>query len=267
MKNISFSIVVTTFNRDYCIVRAIDSAMRFLQSSSESEIIVVDDGSTDSTISVVESLIKLYNSRQSIVLIKHNINKGVCAAKNTGAKAARGSWIIYLDSDDELVPESFPMVLAAIRSNEECPIHFFSCLSENQIVHHVSYQVVNINFKQFILFGTGGEKLPVLNRSVFSQYLYDEDIPGYEGLAYMRIIKMYGSACVHGLAARRYYTSNQDRLSSRSGRWKRSGRLAIGHLRVLAEHHRTMPLLSILMYGLRFAKSIFLWVLSCLKVK
>jgi len=265
--NISFSIVVTAFNRDYCVARAIESAKRFLESSSDSEIIVVDDGSIDSTITVVERLIKSSVSRQSIILIKHNINKGVCAAKNTGAKAARGSWIIFLDSDDELIPESYSMVLAAIKSNYECPIHFFSCLLENQTGDYVSNQVENINFKQYIQFGTGGEKLPVLNRSIFSQYLYDEDMPGYEGLAYMRIIKMHGSACIHGLPARRYYTSNQDRLSARSGLWKRSGRLAIGHLRVLAEHHRSMSLLSIMMYGLRFAKSMFLWGLWCLKSK
>lgn len=267
MDSISFSVVITVFNRDFCVVRAIESAKRFFGGAPGSEIIVVDDGSSDATISVVQALIQVSALSPFLTLIKHDVNKGVCAAKNTGARAARGSWIIFLDSDDELMPESYSKVCAAIKGNEECPIHFFSCLAENQFESPGSNQTEKINFSQYIQTGTGGEKLPVLKQSVFSQYLYDEDMPGYEGLAYMRIIKMHGGACIHGIPVRRYYTSNQDRLSARSGLWKRSGRLAIGHLRVLAEHHRSMGLFSILMYGLRFTKSMVLWGLWCLKSK
>jgi glycosyltransferase involved in cell wall biosynthesis len=264
---VPFSIVITAYNRENCISRAINSADAFLYFDEKSEIIVVDDGSGDNTVDIVED-IKINNQfRHDIFLLKHPFNKGVCAAKNTGARAARGSWIIFLDSDDELMPESYSKVCAAIKGNEECPIHFFSCLAENQVESPGSNQTEKINFSQYIENGTGGEKLPVLKKSVFSQYLYDEDMPGYEGLAYMRIIKMHGGACIHGIPVRRYYTSNQDRLSARSGLWKRSGRLAIGHLRVLSEHHHSMGLLSILMYGLRFTKSMVLWGLWCLKSK
>lgn len=265
--NIIFTVVIATFNRSYCVGRAIESAKNFLKDTPNSEIIIVDDGSSDSTISVVQALIQSIAPSPFLTLIKHDVNKGVCAAKNTGARAARGSWIIFLDSDDELIPESYSKVCAAIKGNEECPIHFFSCLAENQAEGPSSNQTEKINFSLYIENGTGGEKLPILKRSVFSQYLYDEDMPGYEGLAYMRIIKMHGGACIHGIPVRRYYTSNQDRLSARSGLWKRSGRLAVGHLRVLAEHHRSMGLLSILMYGLRFTKSMVLWGLWCLKSK
>lgn len=264
---VKFSIVITAYNRRDSISRAINSANVFLSFGGKSEIIVVDDGSKDDTVDIVENVMLNNRFRCDFFLVKHAFNKGVCAAKNTGAQAARGAWIIFLDSDDELIPESYSKVCAAIKDNEECPIHFFSCLGENQAEDPGSSQVEKINFGQYIQFGTDGEKLPVLKRSVFSQYLYDEDMPGYEGLAYMRIIKMHGSACIYDLPVRRYYTSNQDRLSARSGLWKRSGRLAIGHLRVLAEHHRTMDLRSILMYGLRFTKSMVLWGLWCLKLK
>ena len=267
INNNSFSIVITAFNRDFCVVRAIESAKHFLERSTASEIIVVDDGSSDTTISVVEGFIESSTLSPFVKLIKHDVNKGVCAAKNTGAQAARGSWIIFLDSDDELIPESYSKVCAALKDNETCPIHFFPCLAVNQAEGPVSDWAEKIDFGKYIEFGTGGEKLPVLKKSVFSQYLYDEDMPGYEGLAYMRIIKMYGFACIYDLPVRRYYTSNQDRLSARYGLWKRSGRLAIGHLRVLLEHHRSMSLLSILMYGLRFAKSMVLWGLWCIKLK
>lgn len=268
INNTFLSIVITAFNRDYCVARAIESAKGFLAGSSASEIIVVDDGSSDATVSVVERfLLGASVSNQSLMLIKHDVNKGVCAAKNTGAKAARGSWIIFLDSDDELIPESYSKFCAAINDNETSPIHFFSCIAENQIEVHGLDSVQKINFNQYIQTGTSGEKLPVLKRSIFSQFLYDEDMPGYEGLSYMRIIKMHGYAFIYGLPVRRYYTSNQDRLSARSMFWKRSGSLAIGHLRVLVEHHSSMGFLLILKYAMRFTKSITLWGISCLKLR
>jgi len=264
---VNFSVIITAYNRGFCISRAINSAIAFLACDKNSEIIVVDDGSDDDTVKIVESIILNKRCKSDVLLIRHEINKGVCAAKNTGAKAARGSWIIYLDSDDELIAESYSNVYAAIKDNEECPIHFFSCVAENQTIDHLLYSVEKINFSQSIRAGTDGEKLPVIKRSVFIQYFYDEDMPGYEGLSYMRIIKMYGVACIYGSPVRRYYTSNQDRLSARSGLWKRSRRLATGHLRVISEHHRSMGLRSILMYSLRFIKSIAMWGLWCLKLK
>lgn len=263
----NFSIIITAYNRGYCITRAINSALTFLSASEGSEVLIVDDGSSDDTIKVVESLIEKLHSRVEVTLIKHSVNKGVCAAKNTGAQAARGAWIIFLDSDDELIPESYSKVCMAIKDNEESPIHFFSCLAESQAEGSASNLAEKINFAKYIKSGTGGEKLPVLKRSVFSNCMYDEDMPGYEGLAYMRIIKMYGSVCIYDLPVRRYYTNNQDRLSARAGLWKRSGRLAIGHLRVIFEHYSSMGLLSILMYAIRFAKSIVLWGLWWLKLK
>lgn len=255
--NIVFSIVISAFNRAHCIERAINSARDFLANELCSEIVVVDDGSSDNTVSTVEKIIASMNAGPAIFLIKHDINKGVCAAKNTGANAARGTWLIFLDSDDELIANSYPGLCSAIERYSLCPIHFFSCSTEGEVQE--MHLTVQVNFDQYIRSGTLGEKLPVIKKSIFSLHPYDEDMPGYEGLSYMRIIRKHGCACIHGLSVRRYYTSNQDRLSSRAALFKRSGRLAIGHLRVISEHHAVMTLRGILMYGLRCIKSAALW--------
>jgi glycosyltransferase involved in cell wall biosynthesis len=243
------------FNRQSSAIRSIQSAIDFLDKDMLSEIIVVDDGSVDSSVALVESLITSVEYGSRITLYKHHINKGVSAAKNTGAKAARGQWIIFLDSDDVLIPVSYSAVTAALASTSYIPLHFFNCVAEDEEVPPQSCRMFKRNFDQYATYGATGEKLPIVNRIIFNDYLYDEDMPGYESLAYLRIIKEYGFVCIHDLAVRRYYTSHQDRLSSPTGLWKREGQLAPGHLRVISEHFRELSPFSTLLYFLRFIKS------------
>jgi len=97
----SFSIVIPTYNRARLIERTLHSCL--CQSFLDFEIIVVDDGSTDDTAAVVEQ-VALQDPR--VRLLRHSRNRGACPARNTGADAAEGDWIICLDSDDELVTDA-----------------------------------------------------------------------------------------------------------------------------------------------------------------
>ncbi len=87
-----FSVIVPAFNRARFIRKAIDSVLS--QSFDDYEIIVVDDGSTDAT----QQVLARYGP--SITTITQP-NSGVSAARNTGIEAAKGTWIAFLDSDDE----------------------------------------------------------------------------------------------------------------------------------------------------------------------
>ncbi len=261
VNHILFSLVIPAFNRAYCIERSIKSAQYFLASECSSEIIVVDDGSTDDTIVKVENLISGTKEGPQITLVKHVVNKGVCAAKNTGARLARGEWIIFLDSDDELIPESFMALKSALKKQGRNPLHFFSCISNTAGFVNNSDVVIKRDLNEYLLLGTSGEKLPVVKRVVFSDFPYDEDMPGYEGLAYMRIIKKYGFACIYKINVRRYYEDGQDRLSSFSNMKKRSAILAKGHLRVLREHSDKMNSLNIIRQCLKWFKSLLVSVI------
>ena len=251
-----FSIVIPAFNRAYCVSRAIRSAQCFLKNDESSEIIIIDDGSTDNTVAIVEDFISRSQQRTQLSLIKNHTNKGVCAAKNTGAKAARGKWIIFLDSDDELIPNSYAKVVAKLNNHFRNPIHFFSCILQNEISKEQSDNFIKRNFNQYMRYGTNGEKLPIISRVIFNEFPYDEDMPGYESLSYMRIIKKYEWACIHELIVRRYYTNNQDRLSAPLNMKKRSAALAKGHLRVLREHSNQMNYINIIRQILKYIKSI-----------
>ena len=97
MNNIgNISVVIPTYNRRKTIGRSIDSVLN--QTLFPSEIIVVDDGSTDGTSDYIQS------NFPSIKLL-HQPNKGVSAARNKGIRYADTNWIALLDSDDEWFPQ------------------------------------------------------------------------------------------------------------------------------------------------------------------
>ncbi len=88
------SIVIPVFNRADCIADAIRSGLA--QEHLDSlEIIVVDDGSTDETVAVVQAL-----ARDNLHFVRHPDNRGGAAARNTGLDHARGRYVAFLDSDD-----------------------------------------------------------------------------------------------------------------------------------------------------------------------
>jgi glycosyltransferase involved in cell wall biosynthesis len=87
-----FSVIIPTYNRASFVTKAVDSVLR--QTFKDYEIIVVDDGSTDTTTQALEQ----YGRTITIV---HQANNGVSAARNAGIRRATGRWIAFLDSDDE----------------------------------------------------------------------------------------------------------------------------------------------------------------------
>ena len=87
----SISVVIPTYNRAVLLKRALDSVLA--QTLPVDEVIIVNDGSTDNTSSMLKSRYPEVN------LIEQN-NQGVSAARNTGIVAARHDWIALLDSDD-----------------------------------------------------------------------------------------------------------------------------------------------------------------------
>jgi glycosyltransferase involved in cell wall biosynthesis len=93
------SIIIPTFNRAHLIKFTLDSLVAIQKNGIDLEVIVVDDGSTDDTFSVIEQYYPW------VALLK-NKGKGAGSARNTGLAAARGRYIMYLDSDD-LVGENY----------------------------------------------------------------------------------------------------------------------------------------------------------------
>ncbi len=92
--NFLVSVVIPAYNSGLYIREAIDSVLN--QTFSHLEIIVIDDGSTDDTLSIAKSF------KDERVQVLTQVNAGACAARNTGLRYAKGDFIQYLDADDVL---------------------------------------------------------------------------------------------------------------------------------------------------------------------
>ncbi|HAJ2508471.1 TPA: glycosyltransferase family 2 protein, partial [Escherichia coli] len=104
MKIVSF--VIPLYNTEKYIVDCIDSILE--QKAIDLtfiEIIVVDDGSTDNSLSVLEK----YNENESITIIKKS-NSGISLTRNLGVERAKGDYIFFLDSDDKIAPGSLAKI-------------------------------------------------------------------------------------------------------------------------------------------------------------
>ena len=87
------SVVIPTYNREKTILRAIQSVLD--QTYKDFEVIVIDDGSTDGTVDIVNSI---EDDRVKYVVLEQN--GGPSKARNTGVQIAEGEWIAFQDSDD-----------------------------------------------------------------------------------------------------------------------------------------------------------------------
>ena len=97
----NFSIVIPLYNKSYSIKRCIDSILS--QTYRKFKIIVVNDGSTDNSMNIVE---QTYANEISVGTIRtiNQINQGVSVARNEGVKASSAKYVCFLDADDEWLP-------------------------------------------------------------------------------------------------------------------------------------------------------------------
>lgn len=109
------SVIINNFNYAGFLQRAIDSALE--QDYQNFEVVVVDDGSTDSS----RELIRAYEGR--IVAVTQQ-NKGQAAAINAGVKASSGEILCFLDSDDWWLPQKLAMVAVAFDLNPRAALVF-----------------------------------------------------------------------------------------------------------------------------------------------
>lgn len=105
------SFVIPAFNA----VQTLDRTLRALadQTVASWEAVVVDDGSTDATVQLVEAA----HVRDPRIRLISQPNAGVSAARNTGIEAASGDWLVFLDSDDWIAPQYLQVMQEAIRNN------------------------------------------------------------------------------------------------------------------------------------------------------
>jgi glycosyltransferase involved in cell wall biosynthesis len=106
------SVVIPTYNRAEFLPHTVESALG--QEGAEVEVIVIDDGSTDDTASVVERLSPAWGERFRYV---RQENAERCVARNHGLRHARGEFVAFMDSDDLWRPNHVAACVEALRRN------------------------------------------------------------------------------------------------------------------------------------------------------
>ncbi len=110
-----FSVLMINFNGQDTIERAVDSALG--QTYEDIEVICVDDCSTDNSIEIL----KKYENEPRFRLVRHEKNSGMTCGRVSGIEAATGDRCVFLDGDDELVPDCCK-ILAETAQKHDCDI-------------------------------------------------------------------------------------------------------------------------------------------------
>jgi len=116
MKN-RVSVIIPTYNMGPTIERALDSV--FAQTYRNLEVIIVDDGSTDNTKSIVTNYVEMHTKSQIPIRYFYQDNKGKSTAVNRGISHSESDYIVLLDSDDELTKGSIELRLSYLEANTD----------------------------------------------------------------------------------------------------------------------------------------------------
>ena len=249
------SVVIATFNRSYCIADAIDSVLVAFSGCKEGvEVIVADDCSTDTTEKSVKEKYQKHIDEGVISYCKLSSNKGVTGARNEGIKHAQGEWIVFLDSDDTLIAGVGRRMIKELQTYSDAPIVFFRCVDQNNNKVGTDFgqssQVVNL--KSYLQYGSRGECLVVVKKSLMLEVPFEESLRGYEGLTVARIMKHSGKAAIlSSIIARRYIQVGDDRLSINAGFISRMNLIGKGHWLMAKEFYNDAPLKVIMLYVLK----------------
>ena len=174
------SIIIPVFNSEKYIASAIESIAN--QTYRNYEIIIINDGSTDNTKKVVESLISKKNIDIKLISQK---NKGVSAARNLGLQEASGEYVMFLDSDDlykktfmETVSNAFTddidVVFASYTNNSSSPKRNNSGLCPENILNKYELFDIYSKHKKFkISLWSGAYKLNIIK---YNSIHFDENI-------------------------------------------------------------------------------------------
>ena len=224
------SVVIPVYNAERFLRSTLDSLLA--QTLSDIEIVCVNDGSSDSSLQILEE----YASREPRVVVVDSVNGGVSRARNKGIEIAKGEYIGFMDADDMATPKMYERLLAlAMEHNADIAEMSYCRIPENvQSVSEVDfnssyllpgYKGVNVSenpWKSFVALHkkySGGLVSPIWHRiykaDIAKQCFFLEDIqPGedtfFNLMAFLRARRYVFSDAI-GLLYR------QNRVSASNG--------------------------------------------------
>lgn len=176
------SVIVPCYNHGRFLGNAIESILS--QDYSQTEIIVIDDGSTDNTEHLAKSFPSVHYHNQP--------NQGLAAARNTGIELASGKYLVFLDADDILLPKAISTQVNFMKQNKEPAfVSGGHCTSDENLQNyqHVFAEVEKDHYLHLLQRNFIGMHAAVMyRRDIISQYMFDTAFKAVEDYdLYLRI--------------------------------------------------------------------------------
>lgn len=208
------SVIIPTHNRDWCIMRAIESVLG--QTFTDLDVWVIDDGGSDGTEEVVRKCAGIASVPVHYVRTKH---RGVSAARNTGVHLSSGNLVALLDSDDEWLPDKLERQTACLdRFPEAALVHGGEIWVRNGIEVQVPDAYSKYGgevYDRCLPVCMIGPSTAVIRREVLVELGgFDESFPVCEDYdLWLRLTSRWPVALVEGPVTRKH-GGHQDQLST-----------------------------------------------------
>ena len=123
------SIIVPIYNVEQYILECVQSVYRQALTENDFELILVNDGTQDNSFGVIKDII---HEHTNIIVVEQS-NQGLSAARNTGLLYAKGDYILFLDSDDLLIDNTIPSLLALSEKMPDLIVAGFKKMNNDEI--------------------------------------------------------------------------------------------------------------------------------------
>lgn len=189
MENQLISVIIPTYNHANYLKKAINSVL--LQTYTNFEIIVMDDGSTDNTKEVI--------SEFGTIKYIYQDNAGLSAARNNSIPHSKGEFLIFLDADDWLYPEALSIQMDYFIKYPELSFvsgaHSKIFVDENKFFKNSDFEIIDNHFLRLLQFNyIAHPAAAMFRRHIFDKYIFDPHLKSCQDYdLYLYIAKNYNT--------------------------------------------------------------------------
>lgn len=194
MINPKISIIVPVYNVEAYIKGCLESIMR--QSYSDIEVLFVDDCGSDNSVSIIDSFISV-NNLNNWKIIHHEHNKGLSGARNTGLREAKGDYVYFQDSDDEITDDCITQLVAPLEESYYDMIvgDYTTTQDGEKSMLNMESGAIKPNDKVLQTYAEGKWYVMAWNKLCNRRFLIENELYFEEGVLHEDVIWTFKVAC------------------------------------------------------------------------
>lgn len=180
------SVIIPAYNCEHTIEAAVESVLH--QTLPDFEMILIDDGSTDST----GDLLELLRHKDARISVLHNEkNCGVSFSRNRGVDLAKGEWIAFLDSDDLWKPEKLEKQMQLLRDKKADIVYTgYDYMNANGELIGTAFHVpAEVTYKELLKQNVMSCSGILLKKRLLQEYRMEKDVLHEDFLEWLRLLR------------------------------------------------------------------------------